>query len=559
VYEDPTLTPHWMARVPGDSLTPETVLDLATQEGKDRLEALKTEGVPVGYFIDPADPDGYVHPDSLRDPAPFSFYRAGMSRDHFYRSTGYWIGKLDLTTQVNPVLQVKTGFELRLHELTLNQFTVQAKTEEGREEQIVPFEPWVPPVSNIYHDQYVRKPREFSAYFQGKMESNSMIVNIGVRFDRFDANSVEPVYPRDPNIYDPFTPTNIFRNPEAPDSLRDAYTPDERRAFMHRKVSPKTQVSPRLGIAYPITDRGIIHFSYGHFFAIPEYQYLYDSPDFKLYSGGGRTIVGNADLNAERTVMYEIGLQQQITDQLGLDVTVFYRDVRDWVGTSPLVTTEKPGVAYVRYENKDYSNVRGFTLDIEKRYANHFSANVYYSFQIAEGSYSNPSDAFFALEAEREPRLALIPMRWDQRHTLNGVVTVGFNGWTASLMGKYQTGRPYTPSYGRGSRVGSTAYVGYRDNSARLPANSSIDARLQKQVRVGPLNLALFVVVYNCFDQKGELAVYPETGTARYSTNISPDYAGVNPSRVGTVRDLVRQPTWFLPPRQIQAGIQVGF
>ncbi len=107
---------------------------------------------------------------------------------------------------------------------------------------------------------------------------------------------------------------------------------------MHKKVEPKMQFSPRLGIAYPITDRGVIHFSYGHFFQLPEFQYLYTNPDFKLSPGGGYGVFGNADLYPQKTVMYEIGLQQQITQDLGVDATLFYRDVRDWVGTSPLYT-----------------------------------------------------------------------------------------------------------------------------------------------------------------------------------------------------------------------------
>jgi hypothetical protein len=559
VYEDPYMTPHWMVYVPGDSLTGSFTLDLDTDEGKTRLEELKRDKIPLEYYIDPSDPQGYVHPDSLRDPAAYSFYRAGMSRDHYFQSTAYWVGKLDFTGQINAVHQMKAGFEFRLHDLALNTFTLQANRYSDRDEEIVPFEPWVPPVSNIYHDQYNRKPVEASAYIQDKVELKHMIVNIGLRFDYFNSRSVIPRDPGDPNIYDPFLAGNRYRNPEAADSLRIPYTPDERRAFMHQKADSKTQISPRLGIAYPITDRGIIHFSYGHFFSMPGFQHLYDSPDFKLYSGGGRTIVGNADLDAERTVMYEIGLQQQITDNVALDVTLFYRDVRDWVGTSPLIITEKPGVAYSRYENKDYSNVRGITLDLKKRYSGRFSANVYYMFQVAEGSYSNPDDAFFALQAEQEPRLALIPLNWDQRHTLNSVVTGSYRGWTATLMGKLQTGRPYTPSFGRGSRVGTTAYVGYRDNSSRLPTTSSLDLRIQKQIRVGGMTAAFFATLYNLFDQKGEVWVYTETGTARYSTNISPDYAGYDPARVGTVRDLVRQPDWYISPRQIQAGVQVTF
>ena len=36
----------------------------------------------------------------------------------------------------------------------------------------------------------------------------------------------------------------------------------------------KSTFSPRLGISFPITDEGIIHFSYGHFYQLPPFSYL---------------------------------------------------------------------------------------------------------------------------------------------------------------------------------------------------------------------------------------------------------------------------------------------
>ena len=35
-----------------------------------------------------------------------------------------------------------------------------------------------------------------------------------------------------------------------------------------KKADPKTQISPRFALAFPITDKGYLHFSYGHFFRI---------------------------------------------------------------------------------------------------------------------------------------------------------------------------------------------------------------------------------------------------------------------------------------------------
>jgi hypothetical protein len=86
--------------------------------------------------------------------------------------------------------------------------------------------------------------------------------------------------------------------------VQTEYTPEERKAFMHKAVDPKMQVSPRLGIAYPISDAGVIHFSYGHFFQIPQYGQMYAQPDFKINPSGGYTVFGNADLKAKLRPLY---------------------------------------------------------------------------------------------------------------------------------------------------------------------------------------------------------------------------------------------------------------
>jgi len=573
VYENPTQHPGYFIEVLADSSNPGYIakVDPNSAEGKALIEELIAAQRQYRYVIDPANPNGYVHTDSLRDPAAYSFWRAGTDPNRFHRTTAYWIAKWDLTSQINPAHLVKIGFEARKHNLKLDSYMLQAKRKDGLDEQVVPYEPWVPSVSNIYHDQYTRKPFEFSSYLQDKIELKDLIVNIGVRFDYFDPNGTVPVDPQDPCIYSPFNPNFKYKNYIAPpDSIKGPavdeynkqfaeYTPEERRTFMQKKSKTNMQLSPRIGIAYPITDKGVIHFSYGHFFQIPEFQYLYDNPDFKLFTGGGNTIVGNANLKPQRTVQYEIGLQQQISDNVGFDVTLFYKDIRDWVGTSPLVDTYKPSVAYSVYENKDYANVYGITLNLEKRFADHFGAGATYYFQVAEGTYSNPNDAYNAITSNTEPHLSLIPLSWDQKHTLMGTVTLGVRNWTLTLQGKYQTGRPYTPSFTRGAQVGSSTYVGYLDNSARLPTTSSLDILLHKRFQVGSLHLGLLVTVYNVLDQAGATNVYTDTGTADYTTNIDPETISYVPERVGTVQDLLRRPDWYIPPRQVQAGLTLEF
>ena len=152
----------------------------------------------------------------------------------------------------------------------------------------------------------------------------------------------------------------------------------------------------------------MIHFSYGHFFQIPEFQYLYEQPGFQDAARAAATTChfGNADLKPQRTTQYEIGLQQQITEDIGIDVSVFYRDVRDWVGTSALIgTTYNPAVKYAQYENKDYANVRGFTFKLRSG-TRIISRRRRLHVRSAEGTYLQPDDAFVASLNQNEPRLA---------------------------------------------------------------------------------------------------------------------------------------------------------
>ena len=552
-------TPNWLVRVPADSVSPELIFDPDTDEGKSTLQYLQELGLQYAYIPDPEDPTGYVHLDSAWAPTSYSFFGSGNNLNQYFRNSSYWIGKFDLTSQINQTHQMKAGFELRLHELNLDSYRLLAKTAPGRDEELVPFEPIIPAASNLYRDKYKRNPREFSAYAQDKIELKDLIINVGVRFDYFDANSVVPANPRDPNIYAPFLDENIYTDPTAAEDNLVEYTPEQRRDFMHRKVDAKTNISPRLGIAYPITDKGVIHFSYGHFFQIPEFRFLYDSPDFKLNSGGGQTIIGNADLEPQVTVQYEIGLQQQIGSNFGLDVSVFYRDIRDWVGTSPLIQTARKVVSYSIYENRDYANVRGLTLKAEQRMTDHFFAKLDYMYQVAEGTYSNPDDAFNAQLAENEPRRNLIPLNWDQRHTLSAQVMGKWKSWTASLVGKYRTGLPYSPSFARAEVVGGSALSVLPENSARRPIIQSVDLYLTKNFDVAGLDFTFFVYAYNVFDNRAATAVFADTGSPTYTTYPVPSEVAYSSVRVSTVQDLYNRPDWYIAPRQVQAGLTLGF
>jgi hypothetical protein len=579
VYENPLASVNYLVSIQEDTaagIIAET-FDASTPEGQAKLQDIIARGGIYEYVPDPNGPEGYIKSNTdgtFSAPASYSFLNRGMDMNHTNRSTSYWTAKLDFTSQVNKTNQIRAGVEARLHEIEYHNFRIVPAIDASGQE-ITPFQPSIPEIGNINRDDYIRKPREFSAYLQDKIEFERIILNVGLRFDYFDANTVVPTDPTDPNIYLPFKYGHIYAGvPEniseligghsqfiaeqlAAGNIRE-YTPDERRAFMHKKVDAKTSISPRLGIAFPITDRGVIHFSYGHFFQIPEFQYLYLNPDFKLSASASNALFGNPDLEPQKTVMYELGLQQQLTEDIGIDVTLFYRDVRDWVGTSALINSAKVDVEYSQYENKDYENVKGITLKIEKRFSNNYSFRTDYTFQSAEGTYSSPTDYYNSIANNRSPVLALVPMGWDQKHTLNAQIIYELEDWTFSLIGRYWSGQPYTPQFPRGAVV--TEVSGLSTNSARLPAQKSVDLTINKLFRLfSNVRLELFLNVYNLFDQIDETNVYQDTGTAEYTTTINPLIIPYDSGRLTTVEDYVLQPGWYTGPRQVQFGVILGF
>lgn len=574
VYDNPTQAIKYLASVIEDTANgiAAEAFDPFTTEGQAHLQDIIARGGRFEYVPDPNGPDGYLDPEGIQQaPAPYSFLNKGMDVTHTERSSAYWVGKLDFTSQLNTTHLLKAGAEARLHELTLYSYQVIPATD-ANGQPITPFQPAIPAVGSVYRHDYNREPRELSAYVQDKIEFNNIILNAGLRYDYFDPNSVIPADPTDPSIYAPFKDEHKYKDADGDGRISanekvasNEYTSDERRAFMHKKIDAKTALSPRLGIAFPITDRGVIHFSYGHFFQIPEFQYLYTNPDFKVTSSSGTSLFGNADLKPQKTVMYEIGLQQQLTDQVGIDVTLFYRDVRDWVGTSQVIGIERaPGVrtsvGYSQFENKDYSNVRGITLKVEKRLANNYSFRADYTFQSAEGTYSSPQDEFNASLSNRQPVLALLPMSWDQRHTFNAQFIYDIADWTFSLIGRYWSGRPYTPSFPQAESTGASAVIGLRTNSARRPAQKGLDLTVNRSFRLdGRKRLGFFVNVYNLLDQRDATNVWTDTGSPDYTTTIDPSIVPYNESRVSTVEDFVNQPTWYTAPRQVHVGLAFEF
>ncbi len=484
----------------------------------------------------------YLHPDSLIRPDSYSFRTKGTNLHRFFRETNTYSGKIDYTSQVAKEHLIKFGAEVKSYKLDFDDYTLQPLTVNGV--PVEPFQPSIPAEDQTNRYKYNSKPFETSAYIQDKIEFESVIINIGLRLDYFDSRGKVLVDITDPNINTPLRP--------GLDTLSIA----EREPYFYKDATAKVQVSPRFGIAYPISSTGVIHFSYGHFLEIPPFQYLFQNGPYKVPTSGLNIgVFGNPDLKPQKTVMYEIGFRQEFLDDYLIDATGFYRDIRDWVQAGPLIETRNLAT-YSIFTNKDYANVKGITLTITKRLSNYFGFDINYTYQVAEGTNSTPEEEFNAASGNAEPSLYLIPMDWDQNHLLNASIYTSLDNWGISLLARYGTGLPYSPTTTQYTALTGIS-SGLIKNSRRIPSQFTLDLKIDKTFNLGGLDINAFLRVFNLLDNRDALKVFGDTGQPNFTTEIQ--NLGENTQRPNTPEEYVKYPDHYGEPRNIQVGFEISF
>jgi outer membrane receptor protein involved in Fe transport len=410
--------------------------------------------------------------------------------------------------------------------------------------------------------EYSRNPREYAFYIQDKMEYGDFVLNFGLRLDAFDPNSRVP---KDKYKYTP----DIYKTP----FFDKGYITPADEAEFYKDASVKYQFSPRIGVAYSVTAVTKFHFSYGEFLKMPSMNLLYENSNYRIFPASKYgNLVGNPDIKPERTAAYEVGFSTLISNLASANITAFYKDIRDYVGTSnvPVLweNNSATGYGYFYYTNLDYANVRGITLEVNKLYTDNYSLTLDYTFMVSEGTASNPGEYYSADISGEELNRFIFPLDWDQRHTLNGTFYYNFEGWGISFIGTMSSGQPYTPSFATGYPTGLSSIRYYNKNKGRKPNYYNVDMNLKKGFPIGEYNLTFFVRIYNLFDIQNEVNVYTDTGRATFSTAANKarenEIASGNDEdssfkRWGTFEEYIKQPQMFSAPRQIQLGLTFNF
>lgn len=519
-------------------------------------------------FEDPLDPR-YRDPEifEFTDPLTTSNFKVGgTNNDRFSRSTNTWLGKLDFTSQIDDVNLVKVGVEGRYHTLDFADELVVVQNENGETpEQRGQF------VAD--NGSYSYNPVEFSGYVQDKVELGGLIINAGIRLDYFDSNGLVFRDPTDP--FAVFLENRLIVRDDAgapildengnpqfytnPDGSVD-FTPD--RYFEEAETS--IQVSPRLGVAFPITEGGVVHFSYGQFFQAPNFELLYQNPYFLLGTGGSGLIglIGNANLKPEQTIQGEIGLKQQLTANSAVEVTAFYRNIRNLTGTATdPIAVSGSSARYGRLVNSDFGFVRGFILRFDQRVGTSLFAGVDYTFQVARANASDPAQAYNAAANDRSlVEQQIVPTNWDQRHTVTASLTYENARFDAGfgLLMSYGSGEPYTPQRTT-LQTGTIIPTRIPLNSEIKPSTVNVNLTAYKNIRLfGTHTAQVFTKVDNLLDTRNEVGVFGDTGRGTYSLQRNVDASTFRGDPRFLNRNYVR-PGFFSQPRRVVLGLRYSF
>jgi outer membrane receptor protein involved in Fe transport len=406
--------------------------------------------------------------------------------------------KFDMVWQLGKVNEIKIGLQYKKHSLRL-------------------FEINRPAITFPRTNRYKTEPFEAAAYIQDKIELPYLVINLGLRFDYMNANAFYRENPLDPSLI--------------------------------VETKSRTQVSPRIGIAHPISDRTKLHFAYGHFFQNPDYQFLFENQQYDY--NVREPIFGQASLDAQRTIAYEVGVSHQLTDRVAVNFTAYYKDVTGLIGTQYFPIGGTNFTAYTVYVNEAYANMKGFEINLDARSTKYFAGGLTYTFSVAKGSASSVNELYG--RGDRKSTL-LYYLDFDKTHSFNASATfmipedngpeiLGakiFEEMDISFIFRGSSGYPYTPG---GRDVGFVI-----KNSLRMPGTYTLDMEIGKSFEIiKGLNTRLFAEVLNLTDRRNVLYVYSDTG--------EPDITFVEDHS----EEYVKDPSNFGPPRTIRLGMGIRF
>jgi len=484
---------------------------------------------------------GDINGDGFRD--------YGTSQDWSDSRSVIWNTKFDYSSQIHPIHFFKAGLEYYYEDISstsINEPNDPLRAIDSIPRGLFPgygANRWV---STNY-------PSRGALYVQDNIEYTGLNIRLGLRYDFIYLGK---------QVFD----SDYIARWEAVSKLQPAWL--DNKSFFSQFTSGR--FSPRLAIGYPVSERTVFYFNYGHFLQYPDRDQYFHDPISTTLSGN---FIGNPGLKPQKTIQYEAGFDQLLTDDLSLGIRGYYKDIFDYASFRRLSVPRTVDV----YINLDYASTRGFEVILTKGGADNLTGSVGYTFQLAKGRSSHPKAAQDSPELFGLPRE--VRLDFDQTHTLNfflsyrikpndefRVFGLNIDNWGASVAWTFGSGFPYTPFTTSTSQAAQYLNNLYLKNSADGPFTSEVNISFFKGFRiVDKLNLVLTLDVTNLLNRRnvdlnGGGFNSLEGRVIRYG-DYAPDDFTIYPWQAGDGSAFDRRvpPFAFRPPRQIALGAKVNW
>lgn len=430
------------------------------------------------------------------------------------RNTGTYALKSDYSTRKYKQHTLKTGIEVKYNRVENLSMTLPNSENNG--------------LPGATRSSFLNYNPEGAAYVQDRWEFEGLVLNAGLR-------------------YDMFTPGDQVATGDLPSGKRY-----------------KQQFSPRLGIAYPISDKDVLSFSYGWTYQTPSRNFVFENRGI----GSAVGTQGNPDLEPETNIAYQAGVQHLFSRDISGQFSVFFKDIYGLITTRQV--PDQFGQLVNVFFNGDYASARGFEASIIKSFSHKFSAEVNYTYSIASGVASDPNQA---LQFFNGGRLYLPiseqPLNWDQRTTLSVQGVVRDPGkWGFRMLWVYGSGFPFTPAFRNDRRPDPRL-----DNSRRQPSNSNLTIDGDKYYRIWGQNVTVFVDARNVLNVRNINSLDVNSFPNPYINTAGRDYLiyYTETGRAGGayLRDMngdgildwvpVNDPRVFQEGRSVRMGLSVRF
>lgn len=382
---------------------------------------------------------------------------------HDHQTVSYTL-RGDLVSQLHRAHELKAGIEVNHYDLDKVEIEHIYYHDPDRQDEPGPF-----PGYGWGRDVYHVYPRSGAIYFRDKLETEGLIFNGGLRYDYFMPRVVE-------------------------------------------SAGAKGYFSPRLGFSYPVTEKDVVFVSYGHFYQMPELQWVYLTQEYR----GFDRLVGNPNLDPEVTVAYEMRLEHILREDLVFKLSGYKKDIRGLVDAERL--GEYP-LHYYQLTNSAYGDVIGMEFELEKKYGEYVTGSLSYVLSRATGKTSKDKESFYEWELERA--LKSYPLLWDQRHQvyLNISLDVGNEppspyglslpkNWQMSILWRYGSGLPYSPTPEELTQYKMPLVKTF----GRMPSTSCLDLKLSKSFSLVGMSLSIFTEIENLFNSRNVAQVNRLTG-----------------------------------------------